>query len=548
MKLTASHVFRYVNAVVLVVLSGVSIFVHMAQIYTPDKAVARCTALDTPTNCWEHGGHFRALSFVSPTTGITFSDYGVGVIYNPDGSTRLVADNPYDVLYDQAAKTTSKRKAVCATAFPDSDLVTAGDQIPEERLACLAENIPDMWEVPNEGLAHDTWNMAGGIHIWYFMWLSLWIAASFAVTMIPAYSYVEYIKFPVVTAWHFTGIVITVMAYVDDAYFQMRLPLNNVITGFTLQALAALAQFYWELEAMHDDGPHRRVTVAEVQDNDGKSGGKTMGSHLTALMTFGPENEDDSRSVASTKSHNSKSQGARSHSERRGSTRSSTSQYQTTVADGAEGPPVTHARDIFEWKTRNTELVEALNIEIALTLPAVLLAVFSMVSRVNLDWVVSSIFLRSTLFFLGMAACFKTFKFYRAAESKNLGGIFRVTVAIFAGTMVYLVAWVLFDWYHPMAQTTSNWGDAFPGGLGTIAMLTLVAMIMLVTFFLIGVVVLGVAFPDVEGVHVQSTEKFAYLVIQGLLLIIRVFVFVYTVDPKAWYGVWDPKNVQLNYP
>jgi hypothetical protein len=537
MQLGANQIFRFSNAFVLVAFGFIAILVHHSQVRVPDKTEARCTARDTPVGCWDHGGGYRAASFVAPTTGISFADIGVGVIYNPDGSTRPVTATPFDVLFDAADKTTSRLQTACVADFPDTDLVTVGDQFPEEHFACLAERVPALWEIPNGALAGDQWTLAGGIHVWYFMWISLWISASFAVTMVPDYYGAKYVKFPIIAFWHFIGVVLTVMIYVDDPFFQMRLPLNNVIIGCALQALAALAQFYWEVEAMYDG---HGVAPAKVAGNETSADGtqtEGMGSRyagrgaplsLTALMTLGIDGDSRRGSTHTAKSH--------SHA-------GSVTAAEDRVA------LVTHQRDIFAWKATHKELFEALNVELALTMPALLLAVFGMVSRVNIDWVVSSLFLRSTLFFLGLAACFKALKFHAEAKQHGLGGVLRVTVAVFAAVMIYLVAWVLFDWYHPMAQTTSHWGDAFPGGLRTTAMITLVVTVILVSLFLVGLLVVGVVFPaileeDVKG----STEESAYMALQALLLVVRVFLFVCTVSPGTWYGAFDKMAVPLNYP
>lgn len=489
---TTASFSRVVNALVLVTFSIVMLSVHLNQIHVPDEVEAICTARDVPVDCWEQGGVFRALQFTAPTTTVSFTNFGPGTIYDPDGTVRQVSESPYAVRY--APSTDQHTQASCAVDFAANEKM---------RAACRAERIQDLWEVPNRELYRLSWTLSGGVHIWYMLWISMWISASFAVVMLP--EYLLGVQLPTLFVWHLLGIVLTVMFYVDDHYFQLRLPLNNVFIGIAIEAFAAMVQLYWTRESQA-----KRVA------RGGKLEARPVAGALGRLMALGRDGDEGGAPAA-----------------------------------GAE------AVTIFESKLESFELLEALYMEIAITFPPVAVAVFCMVSRVNMDWVVQSLYVRSFFIFVSMAVCFKVLKFTEGSKvakvdtERNLDPLeLWFVMFIFAVTALYLSIFFLLDWYTPMWDTVIMWGDGYSRNVTAVAVLTLVVMILLIIVFLVALVIMFAINGVLQSVfeNKEPMQLWFFYGVQTLLLAFRCLLFAYAVSPKIWYEHFDKLDVPLNYP
>ena len=520
---TPAAVFRYTNALVLVVFSIVMLAVHVGQVRVPHDVSAICTATNTPANCWKHGGFYRAVQFTAPTTSVAYQNFGAGTIYDPDGGTRAVGSLPYAVVF-AGGKTEDHRQHWCEEqlAFPD-----------DVERACKVEKIPELWEVPNRGLYRSAWTFAGGVHVWYFMWLATWIAASFAVVMLPPF--VDYFKLPILVSWHLIGVVLSVMFFVDDYYFQLRMPLNNVFVGVVLEALAVLVQFYWGRQSQEEwDVDTLRSSAYQA-----------LPAGLAGLMTLGPNAKDGEP----TPPPGPPGPRRTSYATRKGGSAGGAREQ-----DGLE--VWTLGFEVFNTKLERLELVEALFVEMAITVPPLLIAVFCMASRVNLDWVIASLYLRAVFIFASMAVCFKALKFAKAkavTSSPGQKAELWLVMFIFAVTLTYLAVFFILDWYTPVKDTVVLWGDAYDTSVSAVIYFALVAVsLVLLAFLLLLLLVVytvSISKGDMDYKEgISNLQVFFFYGAQFGLLVFRTVLFTYAVDPRLWYDNWDRQDVPLNYP
>jgi hypothetical protein len=506
-------IFRFINAVVLVGFSFALLGWHWGQVHTPHETRAICTASNTPADCWTYGGHFRGAEFTAPTTTISFNSYDVGTFAGPDGVARPVGAEPYAVVYANGV-TDEHRQHWCTTQL---------DLAERSKAACHLEKIPEMWEVPNALLARASWTFSGGVHIWYFIWLSTWLSASFAVAMLP--SVVDMIKLPVLAAWHLVGLMLTVMMFVDDPYFQVRLPLNNVIIGVVLEVFSIAAQFYWARQSQEEWAPTLLKAAAYAP----------LPAGLAGLMSLGDGSVAGGSVTGSTHSHHS---------------------HPPPVE---VKPKMWHLSfEVFNSKLQEIELLEALFVEMTLTVPLLLIAVFCIASRVNLDWVIASLFLRAFFLFVCMAICFKSMKFVANRERRDTASANKydmwLVMVVFILTLLFLAVYFIMDWYYPMKEADTLWGDALESSIPALVYITLTALCLLLVAFLVVLLLAAytISWTNDEEEDVKSklrtVQVYFFYGAQFGLLVLRTTAFAYGVDPFTWYGSWTRSDVPLNYP
>eukprot|EP00961_Rhodomonas_salina_P257511 3479985-Rhodomonas_salina.4 len=527
--------FRCVQACTLVVFSLVTLGLHIQDVDVGQV----CTDTNVPVDCYKKdSGRFRAINFTAPTTSLTFINYGGGPVYGVNGLYRSMLEVPYKLVYDPLT-TFNRTQEWCVAEYPDN-LYT--------QRACKAEMIQDMYEVPNSEASGTTWALAGGVHIWFFLWLSLHLSASFSVLMLPhwEYSAFERVKIGILFIWHLLGLSFSIVLFVDDDYFNMLLPVNNAIIGITFELFTMVVQLLWVrttstlgMAAYYDITPSRpkgyRLTPGGNHTVDMKAGT----SELSALMTLD------------------------SHSRQRVHT-SDTLRYNDGRVEVRRQQIQSYDDwDVFETKKNAGELMESVFIEFALTMPLIMVAIYCMSVRVNMDWVLQSLYLRSIMIFLSLSLLFKclplTGSDYLQNYIANMVGV--VTAPVFC-----LAVSLLYDWYTPLAHSTHWWGTAVNPGVSHIAVMAAIVVfgvilgsITFIFFSLLAISNWGngdYCVPKLnahgnrntkdESVWMNADEA-TYYVVQFFVFILRIMVFAYAVNPELWYEEYDKADVMLNY-
>jgi hypothetical protein len=513
----------------MVTLACVAAGMHRGQVYVDQAATDHiCTAVNTPVNCWTHGGVFRAVQFTAPTTSLSFGDA------LPASST---APTAYAALFD--TNFDAYDSAHCVTEYPlDTDK--------NKRAACQIERVPKIWENPNSYNYRRLYSLSGGVHVWYLLWISLWVGASFSVAFLPATLsplplhedrikaeqkrswLLDTIKLPMMLIWHLLGIVLSAWFYVDDTYFNMRLPLNNVIFGVVLQLAALVVQLMWARISQETDiEPNKLATALH---NTVYERVPTAPVGLSAMMTL-----------------------------------NSMTPVRSTVSKQRLGDRF--SIEIFSAKYLDMSLLETFFIEVAITLPPAMVAVYCMCSHVNMDWMLQSIYVRSLFAFLCVAVAYKVLpalERHKQAEEKmrkqgidvvNMFGRFEliiVLVVLVLTTTVFIFG-LLYDWITPVHDAVVFWGDAYSSGVQGLAIYTLVLVVIFIAGYVIALVVAMILAmcmgpSATEHAITHNMHLYGWYMSQMLLFVFRVILFAYAVDPKLWYVAYNKQDVMLNYP
>lgn len=498
---------RAANALILVTLSVICVGLHRGQVYVDTSATDHvCTDVDTPTDCWTHGGIFRAMNFTVPTTMMSFSVSGGS--FASDHGIYIPSSVNYIAHYE--GNVHPHNQTACEVSF-------AADS--QERAACYLEHVPWIHEADNRATYRSSPFLTGGVHVWYMSWLSLWLSASFAVAMIPSVFYgveIDWVKLPVLALWHVIGVVLSVMFYVDDGYFNMRLPLNNVLIGCFTTLFAILVQFYWARvsQDFNDYKGHRGSQDLRAANPKG----------ISALMTI-----------------------AHPHS-------AATTVLAARNDNAASEVKMEYSMEIFTAAYKEGTLMETFFMELAICLPPGLIAVWCMAVRYGIDWAVQSLYVRSFFIFFFIACTYKAMPVLRyekgsTALSKNeLALVLVVTVT----TIFYFAYFFLADWIIPVIHMKNAYEGIYSGQAVSVAYTFFAFTLAFVIAYSLALLIYYViAFVQSETNYKFATSEFQYYVwaiSQLLMLVLRILLFVYAIAPHLWYGLYDKTHVELNYP
>ena len=510
--------WNYMSTLLLIVFSIV-LPASYSGFHDPPPG-APCTSYgvgaDPAKSCWEGGGKFWGFDLTAPTVSIAFQNYSQGVIYDGPGLVRTIEQLPFPAAYEDDTKMENARIAHCAADAK----IAADDYL---LASCVAEAVPDVWQIPNRHRYRTAWDLSGGVHIWFFCWVSLWLSASFSVLMLPGGPIMSYIKVPVLMLWQLLGILAAVLMFIDDDSLHMRLPLNNVLVGVSMIIFTSIVQAYWIRVELVKDGDTHRPDM-ETQATAGLYS-RVPGGSLSRLMAMGP-------SVVG-------------------------------VPGALAGQHVSHTfYSIFEGKKSSRLLLEGAFIEAALTVPLGVVAVFCACSRVNTDWMVQSILFRCYLIFACAAFCFKLFSLdskprmigprtQASAEKKDRGDLWLVMI-VFAFTIFLLLFFFLADFYWAVYETSENISDDWSSGrkhAGYTMFAFLFLMVIIYVVTAIGLFMLSFFGNErVEAFFEGGAQVWAWVAIRILLLGYHCLIFTYGIEPRLWYGSFDRKDVWLDYP
>ena len=529
--------FRVFSTLELLVFSIVTLALHWTHV----NVKTPCTDFDTPHNCWnpdeKGGGIFRAMNFTALSTYISLNPYSEATMQNM-GNTAYM----YHIEPDSESVLENYTYAKC-------DSYTANSR---RWHACKATKIPQLYEIATLGDAYRSdWRWSGGVDIWFFFWLALWIATSFQVLFFP----VDIVRHPnasqkikqlVLLIWHTTGVSLIISFYANDDYFNFRLPLNNVFLGMILELSVVLTQVYLlkmkvdtektESNLLVDSEYETVGTNRKQQNNNGVGLSTLMRVSAPAHGPFFIGEGDDGAAIKP----------------------SSLLQLGSTV-------------DVFGSRVHSDQAMELFFLECVFTLPITFIAITCIFSRVSETFALEMFYFRLVLIFLGMMISFKAIShhWYDDPDKKegntdkqawNKAKDWHVPVAIMAFAFVFglLSISTFFDFVDMGANTQSYWGEALGHHiwqlwyLGAIvyAMVVFAPLLWLILWVSLGSMVTRSKYGMNAG-FTQWTSKqqqlMAYYFLSFLVLLLRTWTVVFMLSPNLWYGDYDKKDVLLNY-
>lgn len=536
---TYSYYFRILNPLALIAFSISALIVHVVDV----NVGTVCTDYNIPAMCATKGsGRFRALNFTAPTTSLYFTKFlepEYSNIPHPDSSLlyNLAYDpNTAEITGDYCTDPSGK-KALNSSLKEDADKLDA----------CKAEAIPMLYEIKNGGSYYRiSWNLSGGVHIFYFIWLSLWLAASFQVLIFPIWGQnktnfkpdnqtkdfktyisnqtgiINKLKVAVLLLWHFVGIIFSLILFTNDKYFETRLPLNNAVLGIIFEGFALLVQLYIQFT----NRGHMENSWGLRTKNTFSSSAQANTQGLKNLMTIATPTNTGYTALG------------------RG------------YANENETDIITHA-DVFGAKTYNDELLEYFFWECVFTLPLLMVAVFCITSRVNMAWALELLYSRLLLLFLLFGMFFRLttnqmqMRHNLGKKAEDEPALVRTILMFFGLLLVFLTVTTLLEWIEPIAYSRYQWDESlrfstWTAGIGSAVLIVIVLALALVAAAY-DIWILFFPFNKQTDERDRKMDLGIYMSLSLLVMVVRVIVFAMIVNPGLWYEVYDKNDVLLNY-
>lgn len=335
--------YRVFSAVVHVAFMVVALAIHVQQVHVGYQ----CTLAENSFNstCYKRSsGTLRALNFTVPTTYLSFSNNDL-----PYKST------PWDVLFYTGTTDHPHRGSGTDGHLSSNCTYDLAGHDPYEIQACEAQRLRTMYEYEN---TDEYLTLAGGVHIVFCLWVTLHIAGSFTLFNLPP-SF-DGTKVHTLPMWYISGFIVTLLIHLEDDYFNMRVPLNNIVLAIILQIFTVIIHFLWAKNYMTD-------SYSPVQTKLGMP----VDPRSSLAIPFG------------------------AHHNMIGNTRlSKHARYKST---GPVAP--SYHLDVFEQKWDQFSVLELIFMESAFTLPLFFVSVYVIGNRVSMDWEVQSIYIRLFILF-----------------------------------------------------------------------------------------------------------------------------------------------------
>lgn len=524
----------------IAVLSLVVIGTHIENV----RVETVCTDTNVPARCWA-GSAFRAMNFTALSKTVTYDPLTAGMYVGVDDTNTWSTLHHFPVLVNGDLETAKHLSSRCAIDLPEN--YTA-----EHLTACEVTNVQPLWEVPNH-IGYST--LSGGVHVVFFIWLALHITASFLLIMVPLHPQLktyqkgkdepmsaitgQSVKQVIFIFWHCLGILLPVIIYANDHYFNMRLPLNNVIHSTALQLFAVFIQYSWTivteteqdiLSANGNGGAMQDMVRGEDENHHhhhGHHDGNTNTEQRMALMN----------AMAISKG---------------GAVKLGSGREMRYNVGGKDDVEYDNDWNVMETKLVLMETFETVMTQCALTLPLLMVAVMCIGHRVQVDYLLQSVYLRTFLLFATFALSERISAIARRDYIKDMI-ITDATVMIqflFLGACTVLFAFLIIDWYEPFRLTNAEYRKT--GNLSTSynIVLATTGFFSFIIFF-VWIYKVVQTMPTITDKSKRIMEvRFIVgvsLLVQLLVCILCITLGIYATNPKSWYSAYNEQDVLLNY-
>lgn len=577
----ANKLLRWTNCVTMVLATVIFAAFHLSFVNVGEV----CTAPDTPSNCWDDGGPYRATDFTMLTTRLSFTDIAAGQNRIWDNSMTKRSVDAYSVVFAPDKDTQGSLASVCNYA----------DHWNQTR--CTSEKISPLYEIPN---SRTDYTLSGGVQIGYLFFVSLHIAAAFAIMMLPEVrtaasdgkggsvvsANMEVAKMIVLMGWYIGGILCVILFYVADDLTNMRVPVNNVSLAIMIEVFAMFVQFSWALNslkpfALEEFWRDFALAVhAHDSDPDMVSGTLSYVANSPPMVPEGGSFNDDSRSMEAAASGTG---GALSSLMRisgmpgghsrdgikyaqlgyRFADKQYASNGQLKTADGTYVKINRFDMSVYETKIIMGEVLEPFMIECALTMPLLLSIAYAVGHRSTYDFVLQSIYTRTFLFFGALSVTAKVFgarylgtkrmQYERKASAEahvlHADHAAYAVGAFLVTTATIMFGFMLYSWFNPLRIVT--WDNRAIGDAGSAAAFVVITLVFTV---LIACISCAILFGSVLMLifSSQEIEPGAMVGVQSLLTlllwVLRIIMFIYMLMPDSILGSVNPEDVVLGYP
>jgi hypothetical protein len=497
-----------------------------------------------------NSGAYRAINFTIPTTTLSF-----------DTKTRPWSGKAYSLIYLPGIKAvkgggygTGGRLATdCQTDFVGKDV--------REWHVCEATRIRAMSEMLNDFSSN---TLAGGCNVAFLVWLSLHLSAGFAMFALPPmYDSVKQVLLPI---WYLLGYILVTAIYFDDDFFHMNVPLNNILLSYILQTFMVVMHFLWA-KVSESRKRYKEVAADEASTVHG-SLVHTSHPHVTGTETVtdslfqgqfqrGPQTRF---SLTPFNTVTNKPAPIGNHS---------TFMPYHGVVPSVNG----YLMDVFEDKWNTFCVMELTYVELAFTLPSLVVVFFVIGNFVTMDWFLQALYMR-TFFICSLLAIAERIRGmgwrHYSADANDALANHKPEIATRSRLLpihlfinlcaVYIIIYMLLDFMTTMKESVwqSSTVDIGLHGAKTFTMffhaLLWILFSVQVLYNLTGIfmdlfpIMISSSTHELQGDSHDSrfvSYTYLYIVQQVVILSVRILAVLIVFAPDTWYGPFDKRDVTL---
>jgi hypothetical protein len=510
---------RIFVAIFYVIATITTLALHVSQVQISSVCMQKDPWSDS---CLASSGLYRSLNFTSNT-----------FYYSFQATADVYGGQPVPVKWDTVS-TTGFRSSTCGT-----ELAAIGaDKSVQNK--CESTRIRNIYEIPAD---KKSYTLAGGVHIIFFLWVSLHISTAFAIFYLPPSGTLG--KFIVLPMWYIIGFGMIITVFFDDTYFDMHVPFNNIFLSIVLEIMMIGLHFIWarNSSAIESNAEQNAIEHPPPAVNPRSVPEYSAPDMPTQASQFRSATKKDSLSSLMNLS-----------------TFAGPMRVGRNTEFGPQYTPMTTLKtslyhgDVFEQKWANYSLLEMFYMELALTMPLDFLAIFSVAVRTTSDWSIQSYFVRIFLICSTLAIVEKV-RSLAWDERNNTLSRTRIAplVILVTSIVVIMFGFLCRSFIYPYIEVfyvTANVDLGFYG-VKLFSLFYFALFVTLVSFISMYNMV-GALYDLFGATDSSASSRFRMytawaMLFTFLMLFIKVVIVTYMIQPRTWYPAFNPHDVTLAY-